>query len=688
MAFLGVSLLFLCMINPVSAVGIFRNSVGNWYLDYNNTGVIDKTLHFGAAGDIPVTGDWNGDGTDGIAIFRPSTGYWYFDNNFDGSIDRSFRFGGSSDQIIKGDWDGDGKDGIAIFRPSTGYWYFDYNLDGIVDKSFRFGGSTDRIIAGKWQGNQDGIAIFRPSTGYWYFDYNLDGIVDKSFRYGGSTDRIIAGKWQGNQDGIAIFRPSTGYWYFDYNLDGIVDKSFRYGGSSDQIVEGDWQGTNDGIAIFRPSTGYWYLDDNLDGIVDRSFRYGGSTDTILVGKWASLAAPVTPTAQFSADVRSGYAPLTVHFTNQSTGTAPLTYSWDFGDGQYSSELASPVFTYTTPGTYTVTLTATSVAGSNSAVKNDYITVIQVPTPPAASFTSNWRSGSVPLTVTFTDTSTGSTPMTYSWNFGDGGTSTDQNPTHTYTATGSYTVTLTATNSLGTNTAPTPGYITVTEGQPGCLHAGIALTFDDDYVDQWYAIRPMLQQYNAHATFFVAGFGSLDESQIEELRTLQADGNEIAFHGTHHTEAEPYLQNHTVQQYLDYEIIPGLNLMRNAGFDPVDFAYPGGSDTPACTQALEGYFGHIRDTYYSWDDTIYYTPGSHQAFISGIGLDDTTYGNSINDIYNGISRAKDEDKILITYAHQPLQNVTGLYQTSYDRLNKTLKYASDNNVQFCTVRELA
>jgi PKD repeat protein len=397
--------------------------------------------------------------------------------------------------------------------------------------------------------------------------------------------------------------------------------------------------------------------------------------------------PVAPTAQFSADVRSGYAPLTVHFTNQSTGTAPLTYAWDFGDGESASELASPAFTYETPGTFTVTLTATNVAGSDAEVKNGYITVIEVPTPPTASFTSNRRSGSVPLTVRFTDTSTGSTPMTYAWNFGDGGTSSDQNPTHTYTAIGSYTVTLRATNSLGSDTATTARYITVTEAPPGGSHAGIALTFDDNYVEEWYAIRPMLQQYNAHATFFVAAFGSLDENQIEMLRTLQEDGNEIAFHGTYHTEAEPYLQNHTVQQYLNYEIIPGLTLMRNAGFDPVDFAYPGGSDTPAATQALEGYFEHIRDTYYSWDDTIYYTQGSNQAFIAGIGLDDITYGNSINDIYNGISRAQDEDKILITYAHEPRLNVTGEYQTSYDRLNKTMKYASDNNLKFYTIREL-
>jgi hypothetical protein len=129
------------------------------------------------------------------------------------------------------------------------------------------------------------------------------------------------------------------------------------------------------------------------------------------------------------------------------------------------------------------------------------------------------------------------------------------------------------------------------------------------------------------------------------------------------------------------------MMREAGLNPDDFAYPGGSDTPAATEALQGYFGHIRDTYYNFDDTVYYTYGSNQAFIAGIGLDERPYGNTVNTFNNSISRALDEDKVLIVYGHIPVQTVNGDYQTSRDRLNKILKYASDNNVRFYTVREL-
>ena len=565
---LGVLLLLLCLVCPVSAIGIFRPSTGYWYFDYNLDGIVDNSFRYGGSTDQIIQGDWNGDGKDGIAIFRPSTGYWYFDYNLDGIVDKSFRYGGSTDRIIVGKWNSTLQDGIAIFRPSTGYWYFDYNLDGIVDKSFRYGGSTDQIIQGDWNGDgKDGIAIFRPSTGYWYFDYNLDGTVDKSFRYGGSTDRIIVGKWNSTlQDGIAIFRPSTGYWYFDYNLDGIVDKSFRYGGSTDQIITGDWNGDGkDGIAIFRPSTGYWYFDYNLDGTVDKSFRYGGSTDQIIAGKWISIA----PVAAFTSDVQSGNAPLTVRFTDSSNGTAPLTYAWDFtNEGLYGNTTRNPNFTYSTPGTYTVKLTVTNSVGNDSEIKNGYITVHEVLVAPTADFFTNKRSGTAPLTVRFTDSSNGTAPLTYAWDFTNDGDEDSylKDPTFTYDAPGTYTVKLTVTNGVGTDVERKTGYITVTEGQPGGSHAGVALTFDDKTIDQWFELRDLLQQNNTHVTFFVTLWGNdLDQDAIEKLRTLQEDGHEIAFHGYNHVNADAYLENHSIQQYLDYEIIPGIEVMNNAGF---------------------------------------------------------------------------------------------------------------------------
>ncbi|MFN0060744.1 MAG: RHS repeat-associated core domain-containing protein [Planctomycetota bacterium] len=73
---------------------------------------------------------------------------------------------------------------------------------------------------------------------------------------------------------------------------------------------------------------------------------------------------IPPTATFVASPDSGDAPLQVAFTSQSTGTPPLSYSWDLnGDSISDSTAASPTYSYLTPGSFAVTLTVTNACGS-------------------------------------------------------------------------------------------------------------------------------------------------------------------------------------------------------------------------------------------------------------------------------------------------------------------------------------
>jgi PKD repeat protein len=179
-----------------------------------------------------------------------------------------------------------------------------------------------------------------------------------------------------------------------------------------------------------------------------------------------LTPPGPPVADFSGSPTSGTAPLTVAFSDRSTGL-PRSWTWDFGDGTGSTS-QNPSHTYNTAGTYTVTLTASNAAGSDTETKAGYITVGASTAPPVADFTASPRSGTAPLAVSFTDLSTGS-PTSWAWSFGDGTTATTQNPTHTYSASGTYTVSLTVTSGNGTDSETKAGYITVGS-------AGTPLTF--------------------------------------------------------------------------------------------------------------------------------------------------------------------------------------------------------------------
>jgi parallel beta-helix repeat protein len=168
----------------------------------------------------------------------------------------------------------------------------------------------------------------------------------------------------------------------------------------------------------------------------------------------SVSAAVTaPVAAFRVSADEGTDPLTVQFTDLSTGD-PTGWYWNFGDGETSHE-QNPTHTYHGARTYTVSLQASNDGGSSVATREDMVTVSTAgdqPTPTAtttsptgplqAQFSVDHTSGSDPLTVRFTDLSSGS-PTGWYWNFGDGEISQDQNPTHTYHGARTYTVSLQA-----------------------------------------------------------------------------------------------------------------------------------------------------------------------------------------------------------------------------------------------------
>ncbi len=181
-------------------------------------------------------------------------------------------------------------------------------------------------------------------------------------------------------------------------------------------------------------------------------KCGPATET----KVAYIVVEEGPTADFSGTPRSGCTPLRVCFTNLSSENVD-SWRWNFGDGG-TSTAKNPCHTYTQPGTYTVSLTATNECGSDTETKVAYIFVDEVPT---AAFLGTPRDGCAELQVCFTDQSTENTDS-WSWNFGDGSTSTAQNPCHTYRQAGTYTVSLRVSNMCGSDTETKVDYITVEE----------------------------------------------------------------------------------------------------------------------------------------------------------------------------------------------------------------------------------
>ncbi|WP_214040944.1 PQQ-binding-like beta-propeller repeat protein [Methanoculleus sp.] len=120
----------------------------------------------------------------------------------------------------------------------------------------------------------------------------------------------------------------------------------------------------------------WCLAANQAQGISWTNRVSGTGSSGYTVAGVPYTPPPAPTADFTANVTSGDAPLAVQFTDTSTGTV-TSWAWDFeNDGVVDSTEQNPSFTYTTAGTYTVNLTVANAGGSNSAVRTDCITVTE------------------------------------------------------------------------------------------------------------------------------------------------------------------------------------------------------------------------------------------------------------------------------------------------------------------------
>ncbi len=126
----------------------------------NNAGSPDARFRYGKVGDIPVVGDWNGDGIVTPGVFRD--GYWYLRNsNTAGPYDVVFSYGTTGNVPVVGDWNNDGVDTIGVFR--AGVWNLrNSNSPGLPNVRISYGTTGDVPVVGDWNNDgRDTIGTFR-----------------------------------------------------------------------------------------------------------------------------------------------------------------------------------------------------------------------------------------------------------------------------------------------------------------------------------------------------------------------------------------------------------------------------------------------------------------------------------------------------------------------------------------------
>lgn len=223
-------------------------------------------------------------------------------------------------------------------------------------------------------------------------------------------------------------------------------------------------------------------------------------------------------------------------------------------------------------------------------------------------------------------------------------------------------------------------------------SGICLSFDDRTINEWYAMMPLLDKHQARVTFFVSEFDSLRPDEILKLRAFAERGHEIASHGALHVNAETYIREHGYGAYLDDEVDHSIKVMKQAGLDPVSFAYPYGAKYWLTDFLLLQRFSCLRSVtaledgadITMLDDMFYDFNGDDK--LSAVGID-VNSGLTRQMVKRAIERSVAKEEVMMLYGHAPVAAGDSLYRFDPGMLEFILEACKKNGLRFYTFKDL-
>ncbi|MBS1760284.1 MAG: polysaccharide deacetylase family protein [Bacteroidetes bacterium] len=216
-------------------------------------------------------------------------------------------------------------------------------------------------------------------------------------------------------------------------------------------------------------------------------------------------------------------------------------------------------------------------------------------------------------------------------------------------------------------------------------SGIAMTFDDNSVDNWFQYLPLLDSFGAKATFYISSYHKLTPSQKNKLRIMEQHGNEIGYHTTFHSNLPEYLGRHGVDELMRIEINQDLKLMNNEGFYPTVFAYPYGAHNYFLDNLLLKKFKSVRALNGTNNLAKSTTRTEHNDILYALGMDNTRRSE---DFFNKMMEIANQNSTCLVMVGHEINNRQSRYSVSYHKLKKILQKAKELNLRFYRISEIS
>lgn len=221
--------------------------------------------------------------------------------------------------------------------------------------------------------------------------------------------------------------------------------------------------------------------------------------------------------------------------------------------------------------------------------------------------------------------------------------------------------------------------------------GLAITWDVENrgsLAAWYEDRDHVNRFGVPFTFYVC-VPTLSDEDVAILKEFRQDGHEIGFHSRSHMNPVSYIyvKGHTIDEYLNLEIIPGIEDFQSHDLELRSYAFPSAQHFTKLDNRLYEYFDSLRSVTLFIDWCFYKFDAKRMVYAYWIDhLSMLDEQEQINQIFLGLEQAKKRGWVLILYGHRIGSGNTPNV-TASTKLERIIEYARQLDLTFYRMSDL-